>query len=93
MQYLNNPDLLMKLLSQLSEGMLTSLSIFFCTLLFSMPLGMIVALGRMSRHKWLSIPVSFYILIMRGTPLMLQLFRCTSFFPGWWARFRGCNLR
>lgn len=81
MQYLNNPDLLMKLLSQLSEGMLTSLSIFFCTLLFSMPLGMIVALGRMSRHKWLSIPVSFYILIMRGTPLMLQLFTVYFFLP------------
>ncbi|HNW85785.1 MAG TPA: amino acid ABC transporter permease [Candidatus Limiplasma sp.] len=81
MQYLNNPELLMKLLSQLSEGMLTSLSIFFCTLLFSLPLGLLVALGRMSKRKWLSAPVSFYILIMRGTPLMLQLFTVYFFLP------------
>jgi len=81
MQYLNNPQLLMKLLHQLAEGMGTSLYIFFFTLIFSLPLGMIVALGRMSRHKWLSAPVSVYILVMRGTPLMLQLFTVYFFLP------------
>lgn len=81
MQYLNNPDLLLKLLAQLSEGMLTSLSIFFCTLLFSLPLGLVVALGRMSKRRWISAPVSFFILIMRGTPLMLQLFTVYFFLP------------
>lgn len=81
MIYLNNPELLFKLLNQLSEGMLTSLSIFFCTLLFSLPLGLVVALGRMSKRKWLSAPVGFFILIMRGTPLMLQLFAVYFFLP------------
>jgi len=39
------------------------------------------SLGRMSRHKVISAPVSFYILIMRGTPLMLQLFAVYFFLP------------
>ena len=81
MQYFNNPELLMKLLSQLSTGMLTSLNIFFYTLLFSLPLGLVVALGRMSKRRWVSMAVSFYILIMRGTPLMLQLFTVYFFLP------------
>ena len=50
-----------------------TLLIFFSTLLFALPLGMLVALGRMSRFKIIHIPVKIYILIMRGTPLMLQL--------------------
>ena len=55
------------------EGTLTSLRIFFLTLIFSLPLGFVVAKGRMS-HNWLlrSI-VNLYIQIMRGTPLILQL--------------------
>lgn len=81
MQYLNNPERLMKLLNQLFNGFGTSLSIFAWTLIISLPLGMIVALGRMSRHKVISAPVSFYILIMRGTPLMLQLFAVYFFLP------------
>lgn len=81
MQYLNNPELLMKLLNQLSRGMGTTLAIFFFTLLFSLPLGLLVALGRMNRRKWISAPVSFFILIMRGTPLMLQLFAVYFFLP------------
>ena len=81
MQYLNNPERLMKLLNQLFNGFGTSMSIFAWTLIISLPLGMIVALGRMSRHKVISAPVSFYILIMRGTPLMLQLFAVYFFLP------------
>ena len=81
MHYFDNLERLFKLLNQLSEGMLTSLSIFFCTLLFSLPLGLVVALGRMSKRKWVSAPVSFFILIMRGTPLMLQLFAVYFFLP------------
>lgn len=81
MQYLNDPERLMKLLTQLTHGFGTTLSIFAMTLIISLPLGMIVALGRMSRHKLISAPVSFYILIMRGTPLMLQLFAVYFFLP------------
>ena len=43
------------------------------TLIFSLPLGLLLAKGRMSRHKWIRRPVSAYLLVMRGTPLILQL--------------------
>lgn len=55
------------------EGTVTSLEIFFLTLLFSLPLGLILCLGRMSKIKLIQLPVKLYLLIMRGTPLMLQL--------------------
>ncbi|MGM9972746.1 MAG: amino acid ABC transporter permease [Clostridiaceae bacterium] len=61
------------ILKQLSQGMVTSIEIFILTLIFSIPLGMIVALGRLSKVKLLNIFVRIYISIMRGTPLMLQL--------------------
>ena len=50
------------------------LQIFFLTILFSIPLGFIVALARGSRFKIISVPTRIYQLIFRGTPLMLQLF-------------------
>lgn len=64
---------LLKLISILFQGMLVSLKIFGLTLLFSIPLGFIVAMGKMSKHKLISAPISVYILIMRGTPLILQM--------------------
>lgn len=62
-----------KILTQLGSGMCVSIQIFIVTLLFSLPLGLIVAFGRMSKCKIISAIVKFYISIMRGTPLMLQL--------------------
>lgn len=62
------------LMPAMLEGMYTSLSIFFLTLLIALPLGLIVAAGRMSRVSLIRVPVQIYLLIMRGTPLMLQLF-------------------
>ena len=58
---------------QLGSGMLASLSIFVLTLVFSLPLGLLVAFGRKSRIKPVQWLVKLYISIMRGTPLMLQL--------------------
>ena len=58
---------------QLLRGVGASLLIFFLTLLFSLPLGLLVAAGKMSRIKPLSWLVNVYISIVRGTPLMLQL--------------------
>jgi polar amino acid transport system permease protein len=55
------------------EGTLVSFQVFFLTLLFSLPLGLLVALGRMSKNKLISTPVKIFILIVRGTPLILQL--------------------
>ena len=62
------------MLSQLGEGMIKTCGIFFWTLLFSLPLGMIVAFGRMAKNPLLRNFTRLYIAVMRGTPLMLQLF-------------------
>ena len=64
---------------QLAGGMLKSISIFCWTLLFSLPLGLLIAFGRMSKAKIFGRfrivrgVTKLYIEIMRGTPLMLQL--------------------
>lgn len=59
--------------AQLSKGMLASLGIFVLTLVFSMPLGLVLNAIRMSHSKILQWIARIYISIMRGTPLMLQL--------------------
>lgn len=74
MRYFNNFDAFMKLVLSMTGGFYNTLIIFFFTLLFSLPLGLAVALLRMSRRKIVSVPTSLYILVMRGTPLMLQIF-------------------
>ncbi|AWX31935.1 MAG: amino acid ABC transporter permease [Methanosphaera sp.] len=65
--------ILSTVISQLCEGMVTSIEIFLLTLLFSIPLGLAIAAGRMSKFKPLQWLMKIYISIMRGTPLMLQL--------------------
>ena len=57
----------------LSPSMVTTLKVFVLTLVFSLPLGLLVAVCRMSKFKPLSWLTRIYISIMRGTPLMLQL--------------------
>ena len=64
---------LMTMLKELCDGMLTSVEIFCLTLIFSLPLGLLISFGRMSKHKIISFIFKIYISIMRGTPLMLQL--------------------
>lgn len=61
------------MLSQMGAGMLKSIGIFLWTLVLSMPLGLIVSFGRMSKNPVLRNIIKVYISIMRGTPLMLQL--------------------
>ena len=62
---------------KMSEGLGKTCAIFFLTLLFSLPLGMIVALLRMSKNKVVSAITRFIINVLRGTPLMLQLLAVT----------------
>ena len=62
-----------QMLIKLAEGMGTSFWIFGITLLLSLPLGMFVAFGRMSKNTGIRGLTKIYISIMRGTPLMLQL--------------------
>ena len=61
------------MLRQLTVGFGQTCLIFALTLLFSLPLGMVVYFGRVCRFKPVSWLVKIYISIMRGTPLMLQL--------------------
>ncbi len=61
------------MVQQLAGGFVQTFAIFMLTLVFSLPLGMIVYFGRASRIKPISWMVKIYISIMRGTPLMLQL--------------------
>lgn len=62
-----------KMLGAMLEGSLVSLEIFFLTLLFALPLALPVAFGRMSASRWVRGPVHVYTLVMRGTPLILQI--------------------
>ena len=63
----------MELMPQLFEGLKVTLKIFFLTLIFSLPLGVIVSLGRISKFKILQKITGVYVLILRGTPLLLQI--------------------
>ncbi len=65
---------LSQILLQLLGGLGVSVQIFLITLIFALPLGLLVAFGRMSKNPLLSALTKIYISIMRGTPLMLQLF-------------------
>ena len=76
----------LKMLKAMLDGSLTSLEVFFLTLIFSIPLALPIALGRMSKDKVLSAIVNVFLLIIRGTPLMLQLL-VVYFGPGLFVRW------
>ena len=65
------------MMSKMSEGLGRTCAIFFLTLLFSLPLGLLVALLRMSKSRVVSTVTKVYISVLRGTPLMLQLLAVT----------------
>lgn len=71
----------MEILPALLAGTLMTLKIFFSTILLSLPLGVLVALGEMSKFKPVKYLVEFYVWIMRGTPLLLQLIFVFYGFP------------
>lgn len=58
---------------QLLPGMGVTLQIFFLTLLFALPFGMLITAGRMSKNYIIQAIFRIYIAVLRGTPLMLQL--------------------
>lgn len=61
------------LMPQVLEGLEITLKLFALTLLFSIPLGILLAVGRLSRFKVIKTLCSIYITIIRGTPLLLQI--------------------
>ncbi len=79
-------DRYIKMLKAMLTGSVTSLEVFFLTILFSIPLALPVAMGRMSKHKLLSGTTNAFLLVIRGTPLMLQLL-VVYFGPGLFIRW------
>ncbi len=84
------------LIAQMLEGTVTSLKIFFLTLIFSLPLGFVVAKGKMTKIAPIRWITDLYIQIMRGTPLILQLifvyFAPFYIFGASYDRFTACIL-
>ena len=74
------------MLQAMLTGSVTSLEVFFLTILFSIPLALPVAMGRMSKYRLLSGTTNVFLLIIRGTPLMLQLL-VVYFGPGLFIRW------
>ena len=68
------------MVSFLLEGTVKAVELFFLTIVLSLPLGLLVARLRLSKIMVVQIPIKFYLLIMRGTPLILQLM-FFMFFP------------
>ena len=66
-------DYVLSLLGPLAQGAVVTLKLFFITLALAVPLGLALALARVSRFAPLSGAVNGYIWLMRGTPLMLQM--------------------
>jgi polar amino acid transport system permease protein len=64
----------LNLFKAMCDASIVTIEIFALTLLFGLPLGLIVSFGRMSKYILINGPIRFYLLIMRGTPLILQLF-------------------
>ena len=57
----------------LLEGLATTVKLFALTLLISLPLGLVISFGSMSRSKILRYPVKTLVWVVRGSPLMIQL--------------------
>ncbi|ODS93985.1 MAG: amino acid ABC transporter permease [Comamonas sp. SCN 65-56] len=66
-------DYFLSLLGPLAQGAVVTLKLFFITVALALPLGLLLALGRVSHLRPLSAVVNGYIWLMRGTPLMLQM--------------------
>ncbi len=76
---------LLDILSPLLQGTLVTLQVFLLTMLLAVPLGLALALLRLSRRAWVGRLVSGYVWLMRGTPLMLQMlfiYYALPFVPG-----------
>lgn len=58
----------------IEHGLKETLTLFFLTLILGLVLGLVIAKGRMTKFLIIQIPVRFFLLVMRGTPLILQLY-------------------
>ena len=69
------------IIKSMLDGTLVSVKVFFLTLIFAVPLGGFFCGRRMSKFAPVRIVAKWFLLIIRGTPLMLQLI-CVYFIPG-----------
>ncbi len=67
-------DYVFKIVPQMLDGCFVSFQVFLITIVLSIPLGILLSLGRVSASQLLQKIIGFYVWIMRGTPLMLQIF-------------------
>ena len=88
-----------KIFSELFQGFGNTVLLFAVSLVLSIPLGLLIAFGSMSKFKPLTLLVKVFIWIIRGTPLMLQIL-LVSFLPKYvfasstkiWASFFGVSV-
>lgn len=66
-------DNIIRLMPQILEGLKMTLEVFAVTLILAIPLGIIVAVGRLSKNIFINKITNLYVLVMRGTPLLLQI--------------------
>jgi polar amino acid transport system permease protein len=64
---------MIKMLLVMLQGTVVTIQVFFLTLLFALPLGLPIAAARMSKNRFVAQIANIFMLIIRGTPLMLQL--------------------
>lgn len=64
---------IMTFIPEALEGLKVTIEIFVVTLILAIPLGIIIALGRISKIKFIKSITGLYVLILRGTPLLLQI--------------------
>ena len=78
---MNGTASVIKMLHTMMQGTVVSIEVFFLTLLFAIPFAVVICAGRMSRVFVLREFVKLVLIVVRGTPLMLQLI-CVYFIPG-----------
>ena len=89
-------DYVISILPQMWEGTLETIRLFAITIVLSIPLGVLLALGRVSGFKALRDIIGVYVWLLRGTPLMLQLlfvYYGLPFIPGIGVRLDDFRLR
>ena len=74
-------ELFLEVLSKLGNGFLTAFFLFALTLLFALPLGLLMSFCTMSKFAFARIPMKLIVWVLRGTPLMLQIF-AIFYLPG-----------
>ena len=67
-------EIFLEVCEKLSSGFLTAFFLFALTLLFALPLGLVMSFCTMSKHAAVRVPMKILVWVLRGTPLMLQIF-------------------